>query len=234
MDYIILYIPLDKEVHGHGIRKSWIATVLWLRQLAASLTPQGPRFNPRSVHTQFVVDKVALAHTLLLLVSVYHCCVLVHSPISDATVMRSLKATSSRSKFVLIKSHYYGAPSYWNVTCRLALIDNSVQFWHIQTTGAGGVSSSNKKGAGCSDLMYYSRLDIHFATQHHMTFVPVCRPTNTECYSHNQPLKVDTFNGLHMHNTQHAADSGIVGVIALCTDLQAPTGSLLYGLPLTQ
>jgi len=58
----------------------------WLKQIAAGLFLQRPRFNPRPVHVGFVVNKVALGQALvfsgylcsLMSASFYPCSILIH------------------------------------------------------------------------------------------------------------------------------------------------------------
>jgi len=46
----------------------------WLKQIDAGILLQRPRFNPRPVHVEFVVNKVALGQALLF--SEYFCSLL--------------------------------------------------------------------------------------------------------------------------------------------------------------
>jgi hypothetical protein len=45
-----------------------VGVMPWLRQLVAGLSPQRPKFAPRSIHMGFVEDRVALGQGFLLVI----------------------------------------------------------------------------------------------------------------------------------------------------------------------
>ena len=55
-----------------------LGTVPWLRLLVAGVSPRRPGCNPRPVHVEFVVDKVALGVLLFPPVSIIRLVLLVH------------------------------------------------------------------------------------------------------------------------------------------------------------
>ena len=60
-------------------------TIPWFRQFVALLSLQRPTFDPTAAHVEFVVDKVALGHTVLLLLRVSSVStILIRSFITDA------------------------------------------------------------------------------------------------------------------------------------------------------
>jgi hypothetical protein len=54
-----------REVQNRRINKVTRDVVPWLRRLIVGLSPRKPRFDPGSVHVEFVVDKVALGQVFL-------------------------------------------------------------------------------------------------------------------------------------------------------------------------
>jgi len=73
------YIPGVPEYKAEGFMP-------WLKQIAAGLFLQRPRFNPRPVHVGFVVNKVAMRQALVfsgyfysrMSVSFYPCSIFIH------------------------------------------------------------------------------------------------------------------------------------------------------------
>jgi hypothetical protein len=60
-----------------------LGTVPWLRRLVAGVSPRRPGCNPRPVHVEFVVDKVALSVLLFPLISIIRLVLPVHYFVSD-------------------------------------------------------------------------------------------------------------------------------------------------------
>jgi hypothetical protein len=69
-------IKVQNRVTGHH-KPLLSATVIYqamplLRQLVTSLSPQGPGFNPRSVHVGFLVERVTMGQVFVPVLQFFH------------------------------------------------------------------------------------------------------------------------------------------------------------------
>jgi hypothetical protein len=55
-----------------------VKAVPWCRQFVTSFSPQRPRFSPRPVHMEYVLDKVAPVFLATIILQVFHTHLLIY------------------------------------------------------------------------------------------------------------------------------------------------------------